>query len=59
MASVALAKNGIQIRPTDERWAHIADEHGELESLQSAVLEAITDPLRIVAGEEGESLALR
>lgn len=59
MTSVAVSKNGIQIRLTDERWAHITDEHGGLEGLQSAVLEAIADPLSIVAGGEGESLAIR
>ncbi|HEV7798711.1 MAG TPA: hypothetical protein VGO73_11175 [Pyrinomonadaceae bacterium] len=52
-------KNGVGIRLTDERWAHIREEHGEISKLQAEVLKAIRDPLRIVEGNAGELLAVR
>lgn len=57
-SGTALSKNGRHIRLTEERWAHITAEHGELAGLQSEVLEAVSDPVRIVAGGEGELLAV-
>jgi hypothetical protein len=42
-----LSKNGVPIRLTDERWAHITEEHCELAGLRLEVLETITDPSRI------------
>jgi hypothetical protein len=59
MTNTALSKNGVAIRLTDERWAHITDEHCELAGLRLEVLEAITDPVRIVEGADGELLAVR
>jgi hypothetical protein len=44
---------------TDERWAHITEEHGELAELQDEVLETIAQPNRILVGEDGELLAVR
>jgi len=44
---------------TDERWAHITEEHGELAGLHLDVLEAITDPVRVLEGREGALLAVR
>ena len=59
MISTALSKNGISIRLTEERWTHIADEHGELAGLRLEVLKAVEEPQRIVAGGGGELLAVR
>ena len=59
MISTALSKNGISIRLTEERWTHIADEHGELAGLRLDVLKAVEEPQRIVAGGGGELLAVR
>jgi len=59
MSSTATSKNGIPIRLTAERWAHISDEHGELAGLRSEVLKAVEDPLRVVEGGAGELLAVR
>jgi hypothetical protein len=59
MLSVVVSKNGISIRLTDERWAHITEEHSELAGMRLDVLETITDPERIVAGNDGEMLAVR
>lgn len=59
MTETVLSKNGVPIRLTDERWLHITEEHSELANLRSAVLQTVAEPERIVAGNEGELLALR
>ena len=53
------SKNQITIRLTDERWAHITEEHCELAGLRADVLETIRDPQRVFEGGAGELLALR
>lgn len=53
------SKNGVPIRLTEERWGHIMDEHRELEGLELAVLEAVSDPERVLTGGAGELLAVR
>jgi hypothetical protein len=59
MTGTATSKNGVVIRLTDERWAHITEEHGELAGLRLQVLETLSDPVRVVQGGEGELLAAR
>jgi hypothetical protein len=54
-----LSKNGTPIRLTDERWAHITEEHCELAGLRLEVMETVANPVRILAGKGGESLAVR
>lgn len=54
-----LSKNGVLIRLTDERWTHITEEHCELAGLRLEVIETIADPSRILAGREGELLAVQ
>ncbi len=58
MINTVTSQNGVTIRLTDERWAHIADEHCELADLRSEVLEAVSRPERILAGGDGELLAV-
>lgn len=41
MIEKVLSKNGILIRLTNERWAHIAEEHCELEGMRLEVLETV------------------
>lgn len=53
------SKNGVAIRLTDERWAHITDEHCELAGLRTEVLETILQPERILLGGDGELIAVR
>lgn len=53
------SKNGIAIRLTDERWRHIAEEHGELDGMRQQVLDAVKQPDRILVGSEEELLAVR
>jgi hypothetical protein len=50
---------GSAVRLTAERWAHIVDTHCELAGLREEVLETIARPDRILAGFEGERLAVR
>ena len=59
MIETALSKNGVTIRLTDERWAHITEEHCELAGSRLEVLEAVEDPSRILAGSNGELLAVK
>lgn len=42
------SKTGIPIRLTDERWAHITDEHHELADLRTEVLETVFQPERLL-----------
>jgi hypothetical protein len=59
MLDTVTSKNGIAIRLTDERWAHITEQHCELAGLRAEVLETVLKPERILAGGDGESLAVR
>ena len=51
--------NGMLIRLTAERWAHILEEHPELTGLKPDVLESISNPDRVVAGNADEILAIK
>jgi hypothetical protein len=59
MLSLVMSKRGIPIRVTDERWTHITEEHSELAGMRLDVLEAISEPERVLAGNDGELLAIR
>ncbi len=59
MIAIVTSKNGKTIRLTDERWAHITEEHNELAALREDVLAAVAQPTRILAGNAGEQLAVR
>jgi hypothetical protein len=59
MVSIVTSKNGVRIRLTDERWAHITEEHCELAGLREEVVETVAHPARILAGSAGELLACR
>ena len=53
------SRNGVPIRLTSERWAHIIEGHNELAGMRDDILEAVAFPTRVLAGQEGELLALR
>jgi hypothetical protein len=53
------SRNGVPIRLSDERWAHITEEHCELAGLRLEVMESIAQPERVLAGGAGELLAVR
>ena len=55
----AISLNNVPIRLTEERWAHITEEHGELAGRQDDILKTILAPTRILAGNAGELLAIR
>lgn len=42
------SKNGVAIRLTDERWAHITEEHCELAGSRSEVVATVLQPERIL-----------
>ncbi len=48
-----VSKSGASIRLTDERWAHITEEHTELAGLRLEVLDTIARPVRIYGGADG------
>jgi len=59
LAETVFSKNNLPIRLTDERWAHIIEEHCELAGMRFEVLETLANPSRILRGGAGELLALR
>ena len=59
MTRVVVSRNRVPIRLTDERWAHIGEEHSELAGLREDVLETVSDAERVVKGHLGELLAVR
>ncbi len=59
MTEAVKSVNGITIRLTDERWAHITEEHSELAGMRFDVLETIGKPNKIYEGNDGENLAIR
>lgn len=59
MIDIVTSKNDVPIRLTDERWAHISEEHNELAGMRLEVLETVADPMRVLVGGRGEILAVR
>ncbi len=59
MTETVLSKNGVPIRLTDERWVHIVEEHCRLSGRRLEVLEVVESPDRILAGNEGELVAVK
>lgn len=53
------SQNNLPIRLTEERWAHIIEEHGELGGMQATVLVTVAAPERILLGGAEEYLAVR
>ena len=51
--------NGTLIRLTAEQWAHILEGHPELTELKPDVLESISNPDKVVAGNADEILAIK
>ena len=59
MTDAVRSRSGVSVRLTDERWAHITEEHNELAGLGPDVLETVAEPERILEGGAGEFLAVR
>jgi hypothetical protein len=49
----------MQIRLTNERWAHITAQHPELRRQIRKVLETVRRPDEVLKGDFGEKLAVR
>jgi hypothetical protein len=56
---ITLSRNGITVRLPDERWEHIVERHDTLADKQQFVLDTISNPDRILAGNEGALMAVR
>ena len=59
MTETTYSKNNVPIRLTDERWAHITEEHSELADLRLEIVETVANPTEIFAGNRGELLVVR
>jgi len=59
MTHTVSSRNQISIRLTDERWAHIVEEHSELAGYRETVLETVVDAERVLRGQAEELLAVR
>lgn len=56
---IVRSKNGVHVRLTDERWAHITEEHNEMAGYYFEVLETISEPESIYQGRDGECIAVK
>lgn len=56
---IAISKNGVPIRLTEERWLHITEEHSEMAGYYFEVLEVIQEPEAVYAGKAEELIAVR
>ncbi len=59
MSDVAISQNGISIRLPDERWQHIVERHNVLSDQKQFVLNTISNPTRILQGNEGALIAIQ
>ncbi len=56
---IAISKNGIPVRLTEERWFHISENHDDLAGHYDDVLIAIEDPDYITEGYSKAFIALK
>ena len=59
MIGSVISKNGINIRLTAERWAHIVESHDYMAGNQEIVFETLEDPDIILGGEKDEFIAVK
>jgi hypothetical protein len=59
MLQIITSKFGKPVRLSDERWAHITEEHSEVAGRRVEVLDAIAAPDRILQGNANELLAVK
>lgn len=57
--NIAISKNGVPIRLTDERWLHITEGHQEIAGYYYEMLEAVQEPDSIYRGKAKELLAVK
>jgi len=56
---VGISQNGVLVRLTDERWAHIVENHDDLAGHYDDVLNVIEDPDYIIKGYRDAIVALK
>jgi len=56
---IAISKNSVPIRLTEERWFHIIENHDDLAGHYDNVLQTIEDPDTIIEGYKKALIALR
>jgi hypothetical protein len=56
---IATSPNGIPIRLPDKRWQHIIERHNVLANKQKFVLDPLSNPTRILDGNDGALMAIR
>ena len=56
---VLRSRNGISIRPTEERWQHIVAGHPELADQRERLRETVAAPDIVQGGDKGQLLAVR
>jgi hypothetical protein len=47
---------GRAIRLTDERWAHVLEQHGELQTQRDRIAETLADPDQVMATKADEKV---
>jgi len=57
--TITHSRNGVPIRLSQERWGHIRRRHPELDNQKEKIVETLSDPDCILAGDFGELLAVR
>lgn len=56
---IVQSTNGVPIRLSEERWAHISRAHPEMGSQRECVVETVSAPELVQEGDAGELLAVR
>ncbi len=59
MPTIVRSNNNVPIRLTDERWAHITEEHSELAGMRYDILETLASPEKVYKAITGERFAVR
>ncbi len=54
-----ISKDGVPLRITAERWAHIIENHDYMAGSLDKVIETLQDPDYIVRGDKGTKMALK
>jgi hypothetical protein len=50
---IVRSRADVPIRLTDERWNHISENHPEVASMRSAILETVAEPDLVHEGDSG------
>jgi len=56
---IAISKNGVPIRLTEERWFHITENHDDLAGYYDDVLNTVDDPDYVIEGYREAFIALK